>query len=253
MWKSLVHPDAKRGYAAVAVVAVDLRRTDLHLIAGSQEPASSTVPTEHRPGVIPRDALPDLVAAFNGGFKAMHGHYGMMLDGRTFAAPRETSCTVAIFKDGSIGIRAWPAVKPREGDLAAYRQTPPCLVEEGHVADALLTAADAKGWGESVSGETAIRRSALGLDRAGRTMFYAIGESVSANTLAVAMKAAGAENAAQLDVNASFPRFVIYGRRKPGELPMATSGLIPDIAYAPHEYVGRPEGRDFFYLTRKAP
>ena len=66
------------------------------------------------------------------------------------------------------------------------------------------------------------------------------------------MKAAGAENAAELDVNQSFPRFVFYTPAAPHEAPRVASALIPDIQYVRSEYVGRPEGRDFFYVTRKS-
>jgi hypothetical protein len=189
------------------------------------------------------------MAAFNGGFKVMHGHYGMMLDGRTFVPPRETSCTVALYKNGAVRIRTWPEVAGGEAEMAGYRQTPPCLVEQGSLPDPRL--AEGQGWGAAVGGETTIRRSAIGVDREGKTLFYAIGESVTAGSLARAMKAAGAWDAAQLDVNAVYPRFVLYARRKPGEAPQVSSALIPDIQYSRHEYVGKPEGRDFFYLTRK--
>jgi hypothetical protein len=253
MYKAAVHPDPKRGYAAVAVVAVDLARLSLAMVAGTVEPASADVPPSERPGLVPVDRFGDLVAAFNGGFKAEHGHYGMMLGGRTFLPPRETSCTIALYQDGSLQIRSWPAVKEAVADMAGYRQTPPCLVEQGRVNDTLAATDDAHGWGAAVGGATTIRRSALGLDREGKTLFYGLGESVSAGTLARAMKAAGAEDAAQLDVNAAYPRFVFYGKAKANELPTTTGALIPDIAYARHEYVGKPEGRDFFYLTRKAP
>jgi hypothetical protein len=253
MYKTLVHPDPKRSYAAVAVVAIDLSRVSLTMVAGTVEPASAVVPPSERPGVVPPERFGDLVAAFNGGFKAEHGHYGMMLGGREFLPPRATSCTVALYHDGSIQIRSWPAVKDSVGDMAGYRQTPPCLVEQGRVNDTLAAADDAKGWGAAVGGGTTIRRSAIGLDRDQKTLFYGLGESVTAGTLARAMKAAGAEDAAQLDVNAAYPRFVFYGKLKPGDAPTATSALIPDIAFARHEYVGKPEGRDFFYLTRKAP
>jgi hypothetical protein len=253
MFKSVVHPDPKRSYAAVAVVAVDLTRLSLALVAGSIEPASATVPPSARPGVVPEGRFDDLVAAFNGGFKAEHGHYGMMLDGRTFLPPRDTSCTVALYKDGAVGIGTWTAVRDREADMAGYRQAPPCLVEQGGINEALLASEDAKGWGAAVNGGTSIRRSAVGLDRARKTLFYALGDSVTAGTLARAVRAAGAEDAAQLDVNASYPRFVFYGKRKAGDAPAVTSALIPDIAYGRHEYVGRPEGRDFVYLTRKTP
>ena len=252
MAKTLVHPDPKRSFAAVAIVAVDLERLELSLVAGTLEPASAAVPPSERPGLVPADRFPELVAAFNGGFKAEHGHYGMMLGGRTFLAPRAASCTVALYKGGALRVGTWTALKETRPDMAGFRQTPPCLVEQGVINDTLLAADGAHGWGAAVGGETVIRRSALGLDGAGKTLLYGLGESVSAGTLARAMKAAGAENAAQLDVNQSYPRFVFYGPRNSHETPTVASALIPDIAFARHEYVGKPEGRDFFYLTRKA-
>jgi hypothetical protein len=252
MFKAAVHPDPRRGYTAVAVVAMDLSRLSLSLVAGTQEPVSAVVPPSERPGLVPGTRFGELVAAFNGGFKAQHGRYGMMLGGRAFLPPRKTSCTVALYPDDTIRIRTWSAIEDSAADMAAYRQTPPCLVEQGRMNDTLAAADDAHGWGAAVGGDTAIRRSAIGLNREGTTLFYGIGDSVTAGTLARAMKAAGAEDAAQLDVNAAYPRFVFYGKPRAGELPTATGAIIPDIAYGRHEYVSKPEGRDFFYLTRKA-
>ncbi|HVY46584.1 MAG TPA: hypothetical protein VHB21_11935, partial [Minicystis sp.] len=115
MFKSLVHPDPKRSFAAVAVVAVDLRRVSLHLVAGTQEPENPKIPAERRPGLVPKDAQGDLVAAFNGGFKAIHGHWGMMLDGDQYVAPRDIACTVGLYKDGSIKIHTWRDLKDEQG------------------------------------------------------------------------------------------------------------------------------------------
>nr|AYM54078.1 hypothetical protein [Byssovorax cruenta] len=249
LWKSVVHPDPKRSFAAVAVVAIDLSRVDLRLVAGTSEPASETVPPEHRPGIIPREAAPTLIAVFNGGFKAMHGHWGMMLNGETFVPPRDVACTVALYRDGAIKIRTWPELSASEGQMVGYRQTPPCLVEEGKT-NAALDVEYTKGWGATVSGQTVIRRSAIGLDKAGRTLFFAIGESVTAQSLSRAMKAVGAENAAQLDVNYAYPRFLMYERASGSAPPRATSALIPGIKFMSHEYVGDASPRDFFYLTR---
>lgn len=53
MYKTLVHPDPKRPYAVVAIMAMDLREIDLEMIAGTEEPESTTVPRSHRPGVVP--------------------------------------------------------------------------------------------------------------------------------------------------------------------------------------------------------
>ncbi len=251
MFKSLVHPDPRRSFAAVAVVAIDLSRVDLTMVLGTVEPRSQAVSREQRPGVIPRERFDTLLAAFNGGFKAEHGHYGAMLDGQTLIAPRDTSCTVALYKDSSIEIRTWPVVRDRAGDMTGYRQTPPCLVEQGQIHERLLQAEESKGWGAAVGGETVIRRSSIGLSSDHKTLFYGFGDSVSAGSLARAMKAAGSEDAAQLDVNGMYPRFLFYGRTPPGGTPQVSSALVPDVPFVRSEYVGRPEGRDFFYLTRK--
>jgi hypothetical protein len=249
--KAIVHPDPKRGFAAVAVVAMDLKRTTLHLVAGTSEPQGN-VPQEHRPGLVPKDAAADLIAAFNGGFKAMHGHYGMMLDGETFVVPRDIACTVGLYRDGALKIGTWTRLKADEPQMQGYRQTPACLVEEGKVNSA-LDAEYSKNWGATVSGETVIRRSAIGIDKAGTTLFYGFGEAVTAQALAHAMHAIGAENAAQLDVNYSYPRFLIYEAGAPGQAPHVESALIPGIKYTKGEYVTEPAPRDFFYVTRKHP
>jgi Phosphodiester glycosidase len=251
--KAVVHPDPKRNFAAVAVIAVDLSRVDLHVVAGTQEPQSDKVPSEHRPGIVPKDAFADLVAAFNGGFKATHGHYGMMIDGETFIPPRDIGCTVALYKDGSLKIRTWSDVKASEPTMNAYRQTPPCLVQSGKVNETLEGGEYNRNWGSTVSGETVIRRSAIGLDKTGKVLFYGLGEAVTAQSLARAMRAAGAEDAAQLDVNYSYPRFLFFDKAEGTEPPRVAATLIPGIKYQKTEYTGGTELRDFFYLTRKHP
>lgn len=253
MWKSVVHPDPKRNFAAAAVVAIDLKRADLHLVAGTHEPASQKVPEKKRPGIIPKEAHGALLAAFNGGFKAIHGHYGMMLDGDTYVVPRAIGCTIALYKDGPLKIRTWTAVKDDEPKLAFYRQTPPCLVEEGKTTKGVEAMEYSKNWGATVSGETVIRRSAIGIDKSGRVLFYALGEAMTARALARALRAVGAESAAQLDVNYSFPRFLFFDKPAGAELPQVSSPIIPDIKFKKTEYVGASETRDFFYLTRKSP
>jgi hypothetical protein len=249
--KAVVHPDPKRGFAAVAVVAMDLRRTTLHLVAGTSEPQGN-VPQDHRPGLVPKDAAADLIAAFNGGFKAMHGHYGMMLDGETFVVPRDIACTVGLHRDGAIKIGTWRDLKSSEAQMQGYRQTPPCLVEDGKINSA-LDLEYSKNWGATVSGETVIRRSAIGIDKAGTTLFYGFGEAVTAQALGHAMAAIGAEAAAQLDVNYSYPRFLLYEPGDAGQAPHVDSALIPGIKFTKGEYVTEPAPRDFFYVTRKRP
>lgn len=243
--KTLVHPDPKRPFAAVAIVAMDLSALELSLVAGVEEPASDRIPSSRRPGTVPASDLDAVVAVFNGGFKAVHGHYGMRIENDTFVPPRDTACTIAIYRN-SVAIGTWSALDARSA--SAFRQTPPCLVEGGAVNEALHGDLD-KGWGASVSGQTIIRRSAIGLTADKRRLLYGLGDAVSARSLAEAMRAAGATDVAQLDVNEAFPRFLLVERS--GGAVEVKAPLIPDIRYSPSDYVGKPSDRDFFYVSRR--
>jgi hypothetical protein len=248
MWKSLVHPDPKRPFAAVAVVAMDLDALDLHLVAGTEEPKSYRVPAADRHGLVPIHHRATAVALFNGGFKATHGNYGMMLGGQEFLPPRDIACTLALYADARIEIRTFSAIKERTHEMAYYRQTPPCLIERGEENPGLMLEFN-RNWGATVSGETIIRRSAIGLDQAGRVLYYGLGDAVTAQSIGRAMKAVGAHDAAQLDVNYSYPRFLLVDTRGPE--PSLAEPLVPDIKFEPTDSIVGPSSRDFFYVTRK--
>jgi len=247
--KSIVHPDKKRPFAAVAVVAMDLTRINVRLVAGTTEPLSEKVSLAERPGLVPTNEHADLIAVFNGGFKALHGQYGMMLDGKIFLPPRDIACTVGLYRDGTIRIRTWPQISATQSDMVAYRQTPPCLVEQDTLNNKLTEST--KNWGATVSGETVIRRSAIGIDASGKTLFYALGEAVTAQSLATAMKAVGARDAAQLDVNYAYPRFLFFDHPPAAER-RAVLSLVPHVDYRSGDYVREPSPRDFFYITRRS-
>lgn len=254
MYKTLVHPDPKRPYAAVAIVAMDLRAIDLEMVAGTEEPESSKVPKSHRPGLVPEADKPSVMAVFNGGFKAMHGNFGMRIGKDTFLPPRDSSCTIALLPNEDVEIRTFSEIAGDEPHMVAFRQTPPCLVERGAPNKRLLDEFN-KNWGASVDGDTIIRRSAIGLSRDKHFLFYGLGEAVSARSIGDALLAAGAYDAAQLDVNSVYPRFMLVAHgadgKDPGTLRL-TDPLIPDLQFRRTEYVTTPEPRDFFYIKRKA-
>lgn len=254
MYKVSVHPDTTRPYAVVAVVAMYLPDLTLHLVAGTREPESDAVSHDNRPGRVPRADVPRLLAAFNGGWQAIHGHFGMMVDGAQFLPPRDRACTVGIYKDGHVAMATWTkliALGPQT-ELAAYRQGPRCLVETGANAGGLKD--EALGWGASVDGETVIRRSALGISDDGRVLYYGMGDDLTARTVADALARAGARTVMELDINASFPRFLLYAHATAEDGGPDTikvrEALMPS-KFGPQEYVGKPWYRDFFYVTRK--
>jgi hypothetical protein len=251
MVTTTVHPHKVKGFVFVAVVAIDLDATRVHLVAGTLEPASDAVPQARRPGLVPSDVSDRLLAVWNGGFMARHGKFGMKVGADTFVPPRDDACTVALYDDDSIRVATWPALSPTTPSMRAYRQTPPCLVEKGALHADLDSEYGAKKWGSAENGDRDIRRSALGVDATGRVLFYGMGEWVNAKMLAVAMKAAGAAAAAELDINWSYTRFVLFGRAAPDKPLEATTALVPKTKYTARGYVEKPAERDFFYLERR--
>lgn len=251
LYKTLIHPDPKRSFAVVAAVAIDLERVDMHSAPGFGEPKSSALTREQRPGLIPAKHHNDLLAAFNGGFQAVHGQWGMMVDGVTLLAPRPIGCTVARYKDRSMKVAVWKRIADTEPEMAYYRQTPPCLIEDGAINPA-TQAEKNTGWGATVDGDTIIRRSGFGVDATGKIGIYVMGDALSAGTLARALHVAGAKDAAQLDVNFAYPRFFFFDGNQ-GAPPKITKPLAPLQNWKHDEYVTRAEFRDFFYLARKPP
>lgn len=250
MYKTLLHPDPYRSWTAVSVVAIDLRRVDLHLVAGKYEPKAETPEGKKysRLGLIPGAHQATLLAAFNGGFKAEHGHYGMRVDGVTLLKPRSLSCWIAKKQDGSLVIGDWERLNEQEPDAAWWRQTPACMVDEGAMHPGLRDRKNTY-WGATLDGKTVIRRSALGLSADGKTLFSGIGDHVTARAIAKAMKHAGAAHVAQLDVNWSYPKFVLY---KPTGAGLEAHKLCDGFEFSKVEYIRKSAARDFFYLTRKS-
>ena len=245
---TLIHPDPERVYAELSVFALDLKRLRLHAVAGSVEPKRpEDSPELERPGVVPQRDREQLVAAFNGGFKAEHGHFGMMVDGTELLAPRKHSCTLAAHVDGSLQIAPWSRLSARAAEFSWWRQTPGCMLEDG-VLHPGLSQEDSRNWGATLEGKTVIRRSAVGLSRDGRTLFVGISNYTTARALALGMQHVGAVSVAQLDVNFSYPRFLLY-QQKGAEL--KAIGAVKGLLYKSDEYVGRPSTRDFFYVTAK--
>lgn len=248
LYKAGVHPDPTRPYAVVAVVAMNLQELELHLVAGTREPESDTVGREKRPGRIPETDQATLLAAFNGGWQAIHGHFGMMIAGDQFLPPRDRGCTVGIYRDGHVRMATWTKLSAMDGELFAYRQGPRCLIETGAAAGGLRD--EALGWGASVDGETVIRRSALGISDDGKVLYYGMGDDLTARTLADALARAGARTVMELDINASFPRFLLYAHTEAQQAPRVREALMA-AKFTRGEYVDHPWYRDFFYVNRR--
>lgn len=253
MLKTYLHPDKQRSWAVAIVVAVDLTHVELHVMAGRFEPESMTKEAKDyvRKAVVPEAHRTSLLAAFNGGYKATHGDYGMRIDGVTLVPPRALACVVAKMKDGRILVRNWDDAKDEQEQMVWLRQTPICMYDLGKPHPGLSM--PSMSWGaSSVSGTTVIRRSAIGLSDDGKVLYVGIGDFLTGESIGRAMHHAGAHSVAQLDVNFSFPKFLLY-QTSEGEAGLRAVPLTKNFEYDEDQYVGTRSHRDFFYLVRRTP
>jgi hypothetical protein len=282
-YQTFLSPDPERSFARVYLTIWDPRIVQLHIVAGTEEPVSATGETGK--GAIPRkpETLKRLVGAFNGGFQAMHGEFGMMAEGRVYLPPKPWAATVAVFDDGRVGIGSWPGPKDKRAafdearavaeipaGMIAFRQNLTSLVEDDH-----FNPWGRWWWGaapKQASEQTLTQRSALCNTREG-FLIYAWGDSSSPEALGAALLRAHCVRAVHLDMNAGHsgmelynvlapgePRLELPGKKEPyryegslGDLPgyvLRARKAVTAMGMLLPRYI-RPDPRDFFYLTLK--
>ena len=247
-YRTFLQPDPQRSYAFVAIVAFNLQTTQLHFVLGYDEPKSPVIVT--RPARIPAsDMLPGrILAAFNGGFKAQHGHFGVMMNGVTLIPPRDGFGTVGIYDDGKVVLGAWGKDINVSPHLVSYRQNGPLIVQDGQI-NPRTAVTDPQDWGYTTYGDTATGRSSLGISSDGKVLYYGVGFDLTLPALARAVQRAGAYQAIQLDINnfyAHFEAIQFDGNNKPRAVTLLDQMKGP----GDHRYL-TIESRDFFYVSVK--
>ena len=243
-FRTFLQPDPQRPYVVVALVAFDLSQTRLHYVLGSIEPYNPDSPK--RSGKIPEGdrAAGRLLATFNGGFKATHGHFGAMSDGITALPARDGLGTLAIYPDGSVRIGEWGSEIDPNGDYLAWRQNGPLVIHDGAI-NPLIYNNDPKDWGYTVDDVSPTLRSGIAISADGSTLYYIAGPHMTMQALAESMLAAGASNGMQLDINNFWVHFVaIDANLKP-------EPLLPDLMTEFLDRYLQPYTRDYFYVTTK--
>lgn len=240
-WRTELHPHRTSPFVTVTIVAIDLSCATLDWVVGTADQGAEQLASQRQPGFATSGAL----AIFNGGFQARHGHWGQVSHGVTLVPPKTEGCGVAISPSGEVELGTLDAVT---NDFVSYRQTPPCLVTNGALNPALVSGRDAVWAGKSEHDKTR-RRSALGLRRDTKTLFYLVGVEAEAVDLGRALVALGADVGLQLDINWNWTRFFLVGQ-KDGS-PAAHSPLLEGMVMDAGEYVRRPSKRDFFVVRSR--
>jgi hypothetical protein len=249
MAQALLSPDPQRPYAAVAVVRIDLSRLQLHMMPGYLEPSHDGNILKAIPnvGMIPLVDQNHLVAAFNGGFKAINGHYGMMVNGTTLLPPLPGLATLAVYRDGHVNIGTWEGGISPTSDLIAFRQNCPLIVQNGQL-NQMVNVVNYVMWGSTIGNQDITWRTGVGITKDSRYLIYAVGNGASVQTLAQALLNAGAYNAMQLDINQHYAHFATYQSTGNASSPLKAVQLLDQMESDPSLYL-TPHSRDYFYLT----
>ncbi len=243
MAKTFIRPDKSRPYANVGVLLVDQRRIHLEMVGGTAEPGGDR--GVRGPGVIPKEDYESLLIAFNGGFKGPHGGFGMIANGKEYMRMRNGLATICVASNGAIKMGEFGRDFSWEENFEACRQNVVLLVDNGEVSRRTTEGNDTWGYVNVDSSEFITWRSAVGITKDGNLLIGA-GNSLSADSLARGMRAAGAHMAMQLDINAPYISTALFYQQPDGTL--KAQKFMDAMAPSPSGYLGTRE-RDFFYLT----
>ena len=241
-----VRPDVARPFAYVTLFQVDMQKMRLGSVAGKSQPGGPVgMPG---PGVVPSPIISSgaLVAAFDGGFQYRDGQYGMIVGSTTYLPLKNDLATLVGYKDGRLALIDYQGQDLGPG-VAFVRQNCPMLVYNGQIAS--NDPANKKLWGRTLTSGIYTWRSGLGINKEGNLIF-AVGNNLTPETLAAALKAGGAVNAMQLDINPNWVRFNIFDTLGNGQYKSST--LIKEIRDGSQAYL-HGYSKDFFYLYKPEP
>jgi hypothetical protein len=232
VYTALVRPAA--GFPESGVAWIDTRATRTALYAGSGQPYGSW-PQQYD---VAAAQQPQLLAAFNSGFKIYNYDTGWYDQGRAAVPLRLGAASLVIRSDGSATVGDWGGDVGMAPDVTAVRQNLTLLVDHGAPVP---TAAYPSDWGAVLGGGIYTWRSAVGVNGGG-DLVYAAGPDLSPELLARLMVAAGAVRAMELDINPEWVSFAAFTR---AGATITGTNLLPGMYSTPGHYL-QPYSRDFF-------
>jgi hypothetical protein len=242
--ETFFRPDQKRAYTIAYLVKMDMSYLTLSEVAGIRQPGGYQNPG---PGKIPLEAQKSnsLMVAFNGGFQEKDGHYGMIVGEKTYLPLQKNLATLVIYKNSRLKIINYTGQNLGK-DVVAIRQNGPILLQNSKDVSS-SNAWNMQNWGLTTTNSMYTWRSGIGVTKDG-DLVYAAGPSLVPETLAAALRAAGAVDAMQLDINPVWVRFVIFNSLGNGKYNYYS--LANNMLNGGHQYLSGYQ-KDFFYLLEK--
>ena len=240
--QSYVLPDPRFPSVAVALVRLDQHAVKTVYVPGLKEPGGSF----NWGGEVPTAQRPELIAAFNAGFRMRHITGGAWTEGRVAGHPLENGqASAVIYRDGHTVIGQWGRDVSMTSDVVSVRQNLDLIVDGGLPVPGLVTD-HANRWGTTHSQLQYTWRSGLGIDSHGR-LIYAAGREMSLTQLAQALSDAGAERAMQLDIHDNVVTYNWF--RRQGST-VTGSRLMTSMTRSADRFLA-PDSRDFFAIEAR--
>ncbi len=244
MAETFFRPDPQRDFAMSYLVKMNMKHLTLSEVAGIVEPGGYTNPGPGKISLESRNSNA-LVAAFNGGFQKKDGRYGMVVGNKTYLPLQKNLATLVLYKNAKPKIINYTG-QDLGKDVVAIRQNGPMLMENSRDVSS-SNAWNMQNWGLTTTNSMYTWRSGLGVTKDG-DLVYAAGSSLVPETLAAALKAAGAVDAMQLDINPVWVRFVLFNSLGNGKYKYYS--LTKDMVNGGEQYLYGYQ-KDFFYLLKK--
>ncbi len=212
------------------------------------------VPGYDSPGEGPRTTedkdsatwVPDMIAAFNGGFLLKDGAGGYYYNGETVRDLEDGYGSVKVARDGHLTVGSYGRDIKVDADTAAIRQNLKPLIDNG--TSQASEDDSPRRWGIADGNASHAKRSAVG-QLADGAIVFAYGNNVTAANLADAMVAAGVKQAVALDMNLTWPTGYYY-TREDGQV--VGHRIHPEIMREPSTYLDSFK-KDFFVADSKLP
>jgi hypothetical protein len=222
------------------IVSMDQRLVKFQLHPGLEDPGPGNWGPNGQPWIPPGDRS-GLVATFNGGFKLDTAEGGFYLNGRTKGTLTNGTASVVYYKNGTIKIGIWGRDVRMTPQVEGVRQNLKLMIYHGKIAPDINQDVISN-WGATLGGGYYVWRSGLGVTADGRVIF-AYGPALNAQDLAEMLKAAGAVEAMQLDIN---PFWMSYEYYTPGQHPSDPTphALLPTQQQTAYRYYSE-YSRDF--------
>ena len=216
--------------ASGAVAWIDQRYARFELHPGGEEPGGSGW---SEPDYVPAAKRAGLAVTFNGGFRLGDSGGGFYLGGKQAGELENGAATEFFSSTGALTVGRYGRDGVVTASTVGARQNLHLLVDGGSPTEDTNSLWS---WGASWGGATCVRRSGVGEDAAGNTV-YATGSELSPHGLAELLISAGAVRAMQLDINPNWPSFMYYDSA-------GTPHMFGDSAQSADRYL-TPTARDF--------